>query len=88
MEGFIKLAEYKEYGIMIALVVIIYMLISKFLAHMKAKDCRDEKTYKILSDSIGANTKATNEMYMYLKLRNGSDTKNIMKAVAKYNKNK
>jgi len=83
-----KLVEYKEYGVIMALIGVVVWIVKIFIEKIEKKDKRDEAMYCKLADSIDRNTGISNEMYLYLKLRNGNDTKNIMKAVKKYNERK
>ena len=83
---FTKLVEYKEWGVMITLIGVIYLMTKNFLNHLRLKECRDEKTFQTLSENILRNSRVTNEMYTYLKMRNGNDTRKMLEEVKKYQK--
>lgn len=80
----LKLAEYKEYGVILALVILIGWLIKVFFDRLTKVDDKHAETLCKLSDAIKENTDVTKEMSLYLKLRNGSDTQKILDAVEKY----
>lgn len=80
----LKLAEYKEYGIILALVILIAWLIKIFFEKLSKIDDKHYETYCKLADTIKENTDVTKEMSLYLKLRNGNDTKKILELVEKY----
>lgn len=79
-----KLVEYKEYGVILALIGLVIWLVKEFFCRMNIIDNKHAETLCKLSDTIKENTDVTKEMSLYLKLRNGSDTKKILEAIKNY----
>jgi len=64
--------ELKELGIAGVSVGAVVFVVIKFLAHLKDSDDRNSNIHNKFNESINANTKVTNETYLYLKNRNGT----------------
>lgn len=71
MSDLIELARFGATGIAILLIGAILIIVKYFISFLKCREKNHERMYRDFRKSLDKNTKVTNEMYHFLKMKNG-----------------